>query len=293
MPSLLIVVLLYGFSAMQPLRAEVDDMELVAKFQASTHVFYGTVVRILPERNYETGLMGVYLKEVNRTELTLEPITWGNAKAFSFEVKENYKVPLKAGTEAMLPDQDPDIWTHVEDALGDAFLAQPPRPDVLLLSMQPGDAGLFFIRYQVGSTTPLLYRAEIGKQAGASRRLLQRYMANPNLSLTQVVEQARMEKDAAAAREAAAFKVFEDEYYKILRGRDLEIRRSLLKDLIVRMGFEGRWEYYDFKERYLREHGEHLSDSEIPSGPTEGREKLWHDISGELEKIDVILKARR
>lgn len=293
MPSLLIVVLLYIFTAMQPQRAKADDLELVAKFQASTHVFYGTVVRILPERNFETGLMGVYLKDVNRTELTFEPIIWGYAKAFRFEVKENYKVPLKPETEAMLPDQDPDIWTHIEGALGDSFLAQPPRPDVLLLSMQPGDAGLFFIRYQVGSITPLLYRAEIGKQAEASRRLLQRYMANPNLSLSEVVEMAQMEKDAATAREAAAFKVFEDEYYKILRGRDLEIRKSLLEDLVVRMGFEGRWEYYEFKERYLREHGEHLSDSEIPSGPTEGREKLWHDLSGELEKIDVILKARR
>jgi len=89
--------------------------------------------------------------------------------------------------------------------------------------------------------------------------------------------------------------MFEDDYYKILRIREFEIRRSLLADLVVRMGFEGRWSYYEFKERYLQDFGAYLevaAQQVVPSEPTDKKEKLWKTVSEELNKMDVILNAR-
>jgi hypothetical protein len=106
------------------------------------------------------------------------------------------------------------------------------------------------------------------------------------------VAQAEAHQAALARQEAAEFRAFEDDYYKILRIQDLDIRTSLLKDLVERMGFEGLWSYFEYKERYLKEHGTHLGDDAVPSGPDNGKEKLWHDISGELRKIEVIKQAR-
>jgi hypothetical protein len=106
------------------------------------------------------------------------------------------------------------------------------------------------------------------------------------------MRQAKLKAEQAAAREASEFKVFEDEYYKILRIQDLDIRVSLLNDLVARMGFEGIWDFYDFKKRSIEKMGPQMNENEIPSVPTDRKEKLWHDISGELKKIDVIRKAR-
>jgi hypothetical protein len=45
----------------------------------------------------------------------------------------------------------------------------------------------------------------------------------------------------------------------------------------------------------LKAHGAYLEGAEaqsVPSGPTGGKEKLWNDISEELNKMDVIQQAR-
>lgn len=290
----LIILLLLGYSlSAQSDKSNPKEFDLVTAYQASTHVFYGEVAKVLPENNFNTGQQGVYLKNINQTELTLEPVVWPKSKVFSFTVVENFKTPLPEGLEAHLPKPNPDVWTYIETELGDTYLAKPYLPEEKLGKLYTGDKGLFFIRYHAGSTLPLLYRYEIGKIANESIALLRADASNPNVNLAQVVEHMRVQKQKTAAKEAAEFKVFEDEYYKILRVRELDIRKSLLEDLVTKMGFEGRWDYFSFKERYLLEHGDHIKESEIPSGPSEGKEKLWHDISGELEKIEVILKVRQ
>lgn len=292
-PHLIILLLLGSSLSAQPNTTSPEEFDLVTAYQVSTHVFYGEVAKVLPENNFKTGQQGVYLKHVDKTELSLEPVVWPKSKVFSFTVVENFKSPLPEGLEIHLPQPNPDVWTYIETELGDTYLAKPYLPEKKLEKLYTGDKGLFFIRHQAGSTLPVLYRYEVGKIANESIALLRADASNPNINLAQVVEHMRLQKQKAAAKEAAEFKIFEDEYYKILRIRELDIRQSLLEDLVTKMGYEGRWDYFAFKERYLLEHGDHIKESEIPSGPSEGREKLWHDISGELEKIEVILKVRQ
>ena len=110
--------------------------------------------------------------------------------------------------------------------------------------------------------------------------------------MEQILQQYRRQLAIEAEQAAVAFKVFEDEYYQIIRTRELAIRRSLLEDLVVRMGYDGRWSYYAFKERYIAQHGAYLAAEELPSVPSDQTEILWKMASEELAKIDVILQAR-
>jgi len=268
-----------------------EDWDLVVAYNASTHVFYGEVSKIVPEPDYETGVMGVRVRDIDESEFPLEALTWPKAKELTFTVVEPFKQALEASFQAYLPDPDTRIWTHVMNASGDVFLAKPESPEALLLTLKPGDRGLFFIRYYLGSNIPVIYKVRFGQGAESDLALLRAHRAAGSVPLDTIMRKAQAEEAAEAVREAAAFRVFEDDYYKVLRIQDLEIRRSLLTDLVERMGFEGLWTFFEFKDRYLKAHGSHLDDSAIPSAP-EGREKLWHDISGELKKIEVILKAR-
>lgn len=277
----------------QPIETKPEEFDLVATYQASAHIFYGEISKVLPENRFKSGQQGLYIENIDLRDIRLRPITWPKAKVFSFKVEENFKSPLNEDIEVYLPEPNPDIWIYIENDIGDVFLAKPFETEAHLKNLYPGDKGLFFTRYQAGSNLPILYKFQVGKLARESMALLQANTSNPNVSLEQVVQHMRMQKQLIAEQEAAEFKVFEDEYYKILRIRELDIRRSLLEDLIVKMGFEGRWDYFEYKERYIQEHGAQVSEKDIPSGPSDGKEKLWHDASAELEKIEVIQKARR
>ncbi len=270
-----------------------DKWNMVQAYQASTHVFYGEVSKIIPEPGFKTGIMGVRLRDIDdKLELPMEPIIWAHAKEFTFSVEAQFKETMPVNFSAYLPDPDRSIWTHVMNEAGDLFLAKPRVPEDALLKLNPGDRGLFFVRYFLGSNIPILYKVRSGLSAEEDCALLRAFRAAGNVSLESIVQQARVNQELQAQREATAVRVFEDEYYKILRIQDLEVRRNLLTDLTERLGFSGLWNYFEFKERYLKQRGANVEDSEIPQGPTEGREKLWHDISGELKKIEVILKAR-
>jgi hypothetical protein len=270
-----------------------EEWDLVQAYQAATHVFYGEVVKIIPEPKFETGVMGVRLRDIDDDlELPLEALFWEQAKELTFSVEAQFKAATPASFAAFLPDPDLRLWTHVMSATGDIFLAEPTPPEASLLKLEPGDRALFFVRNYVGSNISVLYKARFGMRAEKDLALLQAYQASGQDSLESIVHQAKADQQALAEREAAAFLVFEDEYYKILSIQELEIRRSLLNDLVERMGYIGLWNYFDFKERYLKQHGADITGSMIPRGPTEGHEKLWHDISGELNKIEVILQAR-
>lgn len=272
-----------------------DTWDLVRAYNASTYVFYGEVVKTIPEPNFKTGVKGVHpdgIDDIDGSELPLEEIVWPKAKELSFAVSDSLKKGMSTEFVAYLPDSSMGLWTHLVNEAGDVFLAQPTVPDALLGKLRAGDRGLFFIRYYLGSTIPVVYQVRFGQLAKGDLNLLQAYRAASGQPLERIVKEARARKEAAARRDAAEFKVFEDEYYKILRLQDLEIRRSMLHDLIERMGFTGLWDYFEYKQRYLEQYGAHVQANDIPRGPTEGKEKLWHDISGELKKIKVMLKAR-
>lgn len=269
-----------------------DEWDLVSTYEASTHVFYGEIAKILPEPNFKVGTQGVHIKEIDDKAMRLEPLVWPKAKELTFTVEDAFKQPLPDSFVVYLSDPHPDIWTHVATESGDVYLVKPQAPEPLFAKLQPGDRGLFFVRAYPGSTLPVLYAARLGKQALDDLALLSANRNDSNSTLADIVDQARVRQATIAREEAAEFKRLEDDYYKILRIQDLDIRASLLEDLVQRMGFEGRWSYFEFKERYLEEHGKHMGDNAVPSGPTDGKEKLWHDISGELRKIDVIQKAR-
>jgi hypothetical protein len=270
-----------------------DAWNLAQTYQASTYVFYGEVSKIIPEPKFKTGLMGVRLRDIDADlALPLEPIVWQHAKEYTFVIKDAFKAPMPESFAAYLPDPDLQIWTHIENDLGDIFLAQAQAPNLPLDSLHPGDAALIFIRTYLGSKIPVLYRVRVGIDAQEDLKLLALHKSNPNVSLEAIVSQMQANAALRAQQELAAFREYEDTYYKILRVKDLEIRRSLLTGLIEEMGYSGLWNYFDYKERYRQQHGEHLKDSDIPDLADEGREKLWQNISGELKKIELILKAR-
>ncbi len=295
MKRVLLVCCLFGLNPVriQAQSPEADEWNLAQAYSASSHVFYGELSKIIPEPDFKTGMLGVHIKEINQDELNLEAIVWPKAKEFTFTVGESFKQAAPSSFAVYLADPHEDIWTHVENATGDVFLAKPQTPSPLLAKLNPGDQGLYFVRYYVGSNLPVLYRVRLGRNAENDLVLLRAHRAAGNdVSIYEILRQAEALKAAIAKREAEEFKVFEDDYYKILRIQELEIRASLLNDLIERMDFEGLWTYYEFKERYLKQHGSHIGDSAVPSRPADGKEKLWHDISGELIKIEAIQKAR-
>lgn len=271
----------------------VDEWNIVQAYQAASHVFYGEVTKIIPEPKFKTGVMGVRVRDIDdKGNLPLQPIIWQRAQEFTFTVESPFKEPMPVSFTAYLPDPDLRIWTHVLNEAGDVFLAKPEAPTSALHKLKPGDRALFYVRYYLGSTIPVLYQVRLGAGAEEDLALLRAQRAAGNVPLETIVRQMQAHEKAQAQQEAIAVRAFEDDYYKILRIQELEIRHSLLTDLIERMGYSGLWTYFDFKERYLEQRGMDTAVSEIPSGPTEGREKLWHDISGELKKINVILKAR-
>ncbi|CAA6678716.1 MULTISPECIES: hypothetical protein [unclassified Lentimonas] len=272
-----------------------DTWDLVRTYNASTHVFYGELTKVIPEPLYQTGVMGVHFQDIAYGDMPLQQLIWEKGKHLTFSVDESFKGQMPGSFVAYRSDHDLNLWTYVKNDAGDVFLSPQVALDPLVQNVQANDRALFFVRYYLGSNIPVLYHVRVGQRAADDLELLRAQKAAGNVSLDMIVEQAQMQQRAIEAREAAEFKVFEDEYYKILRIKDLQIRRSLFNDLIVRMGFEGRWSYYDFKERYLEAHGAYLEGSEaqaVPSGPTGGKEKLWNDISQELNKMDVIQKAR-
>ncbi len=270
-----------------------DNWDLARAYASATHVFYGEVTKVLPEPDFQTGAMGVDMEAIDRTQLPTKPIVWPKAKQLTFKVSESFKGDASSPFVAYLPDPDPMIWPQVYNAAGDLFLAQPETPGPLLKQLQRGDQVLVYVRTYFGAELPVLYRVRYGQPALDDLALLRAHQAAGGVPMEQIVKQARIQAHQQAMREAAAYKQFEDEYYSILREQDYSIRTILLKDLIRRMGFEGRWNYFDYKERYLEKYGAYVEPDEVPKTPTVPKEKLWLEISGELQKLDVLLKATK
>ncbi|MGC6424875.1 MAG: hypothetical protein ACON4O_07810 [Lentimonas sp.] len=271
-----------------------ESWDLAATYTASTAVFYGSVEKSIPEPRFKTGVMGVDVTTIEGYELPMQEIVWTKARELTFNISDAFKGSTEERIAAYQPDHRSTIWTHVQNEAGDVFLAQPEAPNPLIDNLQTRDEGLFFIRYYLGSDIPVIYHVRMGQDALDDLTVLRQFIANGgSVSMESLVYQAEQAKIAKAQRDAAAYKVFEDEYYKVLRIQDLDIRANLLEDLIQRIGFKGRWEYFAFKKRYIELHGHDLSEGDIPRSPTDGLEKLWHDISGELEKIDAVKRARR
>jgi hypothetical protein len=222
----------------------------------------------------------------------LQELIWEQGTHFTLTVIEGFKGISAEQFECYRSDQAPDLWTYLENAAGDVFLSPPVALDPLLLNLSQTNRGLFFIRDYLGSTIPVLYRVRMGQRAEDDRALLRIHQSAGDIPLEQILQQYGRQLAIEAEQAAAAFKVFEDEYYQIIRTRELAIRRSLLEDLVVRMGYDGRWSYYAFKERYIAQHGAYLAAEELPSVPSDQTEMLWKMASEELAKIDVILQAR-
>ena len=272
-----------------------EEWDLVRVLNTSTHVFYGEVLRIVPEPLFRTGVMGVHVQDLASVPFPMQELVWPAGKHFTFTVLEGFKGAIGTTFESYRSDHDLKLWTYVQNDAGDVFLSPPVALDPLLMHLEQTDRGLFFVRYYLGSNIPVLYRARFGQRAEDDLELLRAQQASNGVPLARIIQQREQAAALQAEQAAAAFKVFEDEYYKMLRIRELDIRSSLLEDLIVRMGFEGRWEYYDFKARYEQQNGAYVKPGtklDVPSEPADATEQLWKMASEELAKIDVILKAR-
>ena len=286
-----IISLLPNLGAGSQLQAD-DTWDLARVFNSSTAVFYGEVLRTVPEPLFRTGVSGLHVQDIRPAELPLQELIWEQGTHFTLTVIEGFKGISAEQFECYRSDQAPDLWTYLENAAGDVFLSPPVALDPLLLNLSQTNRGLFFIRDYLGSTIPVLYRVRMGQRAEDDRALLRIHQSAGDIPLEQILQQYRRQLAIEAEQTAVAFKVFEDEYYQIIRTRELAIRRSLLEDLVVRMGYDGRWSYYAFKERYIAQHGAYLAAEELPSVPSDQTEILWKMASEELAKIDVILQAR-
>ena len=286
-----IISLLPNLGAESQLQAN-NTWDLARVFNSSTAVFYGEVLRTVPEPLFRTGVSGVHVQDIRPAELPLQELIWEQGTHFTLTVIEGFKGISAEQFECYRSDQAPDLWTYLENAAGDVFLSPPVALDPLLLNLSQTNRGLFFIRNYLGSTIPVLYRVRMGQRAEDDRALLRIHQSAGDIPLEQILQQYRRQLAIEAEQAAAAFKVFEDEYYQIIRTRELAIRRSLLEDLVVRMGYDGRWSYYAFKERYIAQHGAYLAAEELPSVSSDQTEILWKMASEELAKIDVILQAR-
>lgn len=294
MKRVLLLCSLIGLSGLcaQPTQPDSTTWDLVRTYETATHVFYGELTKVIPEPKFKTGVMGVDADNIDESPLPLKEIIWPKAKHLTFLVEEGFKGQIADELVAYQPDHDRHMWIYLQNDAGDTFLAQSETPDPLFQKLNPGDKALIFFRFYLGSNIPIVYRARLGQHAEDDLALLRAHKANSNVSLTTIYQQARLEQQAQAKREAEEFTAFEDEYYKILRIQDFAIRQSLLKDLLARLGYEGRWQYFEYKERYLKKYGAYHENGKEPPQPETGTEKLWKDISQELNKIDVILKAR-
>lgn len=286
-----IISLLPNLGAESQLQAN-NTWDLARVFNSSTAVFYGEVLRTVPEPLFRTGVSGVHVQDIRPAELPLQELIWEQGTHFTLTVIEGFKGISAEQFECYRSDQAPDLWTYLENAAGDVFLSPPVALDPLLLDLSQTNRGLFFIRNYLGSTIPVLYRVRMGQRAEDDRALLRIHQSAGDIPLEQILQQYRRQLAIEAEQAAVAFKVFEDEYYQIIRTRELAIRRSLLEDLVVRMGYDGRWSYYAFKERYIAQHGPYLAAEELPSVSSDQTEILWKMASEELAKIDVILQAR-
>jgi len=286
-----IISLLPNLGAESQLQAN-NTWDLARVFNSSTAVFYGEVLRTVPEPLFRTGVSGVHVQDIRPAELPLQELIWEQGTHFTLTVIEGFKGISAEQFECYRSDQAPDLWTYLENAAGDVFLSPPVALDPLLLNLSQTNRGLFFIRNYLGSTIPVLYRVRMGQRAEDDRALLRIHQSAGDIPLEQILQQYRRQLAIEAEQTAVAFKVFEDEYYQIIRTRELAIRRSLLEDLVVRMGYDGRWSYYAFKERYIAQHGAYLAAEELPSVSSDQTEILWKMASEELAKIDVILQAR-
>ena len=286
-----IISLLPNLGAESQLQAN-NTWDLARVFNSSTAVFYGEVLRTVPEPLFRTGVSGVHVQDIRPAELPLQELIWEQGTHFTLTVIEGFKGISAEQFECYRSDQAPDLWTYLENAAGDVFLSPPVALDPLLLDLSQTNRGLFFIRNYLGSTIPVLYRVRMGQRAEDDRALLRIHQSAGDIPLEQILQQYRRQLAIEAEQAAVAFKVFEDEYYQIIRTRELAIRRSLLEDLVVRMGYDGRWSYYAFKERYIAQHGAYLDAEESPPVPSDQTEILWKMASEELAKIDVILQAR-
>ena len=269
-----------------------NNWDLARIYNSSTAVFYGEVLRTVPEPLFRTGVSGVHVQDIRSVELPLQELIWEQGTHFTLTVVEGFKGTSAEQFECYRADQSPDLWTYLENAAGDVLLAPPIALDPLLLNLSQTNRGLFFIRDYLGSTIPVLYRVRMGQRAEDDIRLLRIHQSADDVSLERILQQQQIQIKFEAEQAAVAFKVFEDEYYQIIRARELAIRQSLLEDLVVRMGYDGRWSYYACKERYIAQHGAYLAEGELPSLPIDQIEILWKMASEELAKIDVILQAR-
>ena len=166
-----IISLLPNLGAESQLQAN-NTWDLARVFNSSTAVFYGEVLRTVPEPLFRTGVSGVHVQDIRPAELPLQELIWEQGTHFTLTVIEGFKGISAEQFECYRSDQAPDLWTYLENAAGDVFLSPPVALDPLLLNLSQTNRGLFFIRDYLGSTIPVLYRVRMGQRAEDDRALL-------------------------------------------------------------------------------------------------------------------------
>ncbi len=268
--------------------------DLETYFNASPYVFVGKLesIEVLPE--VKTGVMGIEATQLTETNPAQEEIIWRNVRLYTFRVIQSFKGELAGQIEVYAPEAGSQ-WSYFRTEIGDVFVSKAADPDPYAVKLSVGEQGLFFVNAFNGSTLPVLIALRSEAQAERGIRILGTYKQTAGVELSAVIELDDTVQAATAEQQSSQLAALEKRYFKILMISNLQERRSALERFIAEMGYDGLWSRESFQANYQDSFGMVVEEGRVRSAPTRpdsGRERLWYECTMEIEKIDMILKAR-
>lgn len=269
------------------------DLERI--YHASPYAFSGqlTSIEIVPE--VKTGVMGVELSELSTDDPDLQEIVWRNVRLYTFAVHDAFKGNLSGEIEVYAPTAEA-LWSYFKTELGDTILSKAADPDPYAGKLSVGEQGLFFVNAFNGSILPVLVALRSEEQAERGIRILQTFKQTQGVDLAAVIELDDTMQAAAAEQENSDLAKLEKRYFKILMVPHLQQRRSELETFIAELGYDGLWSKEAFQATYADSFAMVVEEGRVrqaPTRPESGKERLWYECTMEIEKIDMILNARK
>ncbi|MGB0413773.1 MAG: hypothetical protein ACPGJU_04940 [Coraliomargarita sp.] len=298
MPRIIRLVLLFAFQCcvLSASPSARPPWDLEKTYNAAPYAFHGQVksIEVVPE--VKTGVMGIDVKQLSSDELPLEEIVWKEARLYTFTVIDSYKGDLAGEVEVYAPKAETRLWSYLKTDMGDQYVGKMAPPDPYARKLSEGEKGLFFVNAFNGSTLPVLVALRSEDQAERGIRILQTYKQTQGVPLSSVIELDDTMQAAAAEQQASELAELEKRYFKLLMMPNLQERRSELFKFIAELGFDGLWSQEEFEAKHKGSFGMFMEGGRTvnaPSRPESGKERLWYECTKEIEKIDMILKARQ
>ncbi len=268
------------------------DLERI--YHASPYAFSGQLTSIEIVAEVKTGVMGVELSELSTDDPDLREIVWRNVRLYTFAVQDAFKGDVFGEIEVYAPTAE-TLWSYFKTELGYTILSKAADPDPYAGKLSVGEQGLFFVNAFNGSTLPVLVALRSEEQAERGIRILQTFKQTQGVDLAAVIELDDTMQAAAAEQERVYLESLEKRYFKITMLSNLQERRSELEKIIAELGYDSLWSQDAFEAKHAGSFAMFVEEGRVrdaPSRPESGKERLWYECTMEIEKIDMILKAR-